>query len=155
MTGYPFMIASVFGVAAPLIAGYFGSRMASLWPLAAILSLLIVGALGLAGASTPLQFYLMGPLFAVLPAAVMPIFLGALARLDSSGSLTGAHPAFILIGGAIAPFVGGALSDYGGFMANGWFVVGCMAVGAALGFPAVRKADGRRRTPLVAEAAGS
>lgn len=153
--GYVFMIASAFGVAAPLIAGYFGSRMAGLWPVTGILVLLIVSALGLAGARTPVQFYLMGPLFAILPAAILPIYLGALARLDPSGSLTGAHPAFLLIGGAVAPFVGGALSDYGGFMANGWFVVGCVAVGAALGFPALRKADGQRRAPLPIEAAGS
>jgi len=153
--GYVFMVASIFGIAAPLIAGYFGSRMPGLWPLTAILALLMTGAVGLAGADTPMQFYLMGPLFAVLPAAIMPIYLGALARLDSSGSLTGAHPAFVLIGGAVAPFVGGALSDVGGFSTNGWFVVGCVIVGAALGYPALRKADGQRRVPQVSVAAGS
>lgn len=147
--GYVFMVASVFGIATPLAAGYIGSRMSGMWPLAIILALLMVGAIGLAGASTPMQFYLMGPLFAILPAGIMPIYLGALARLDPTGSLTGAHPAFVLIGGAAAPFVGGALSDFGGFIINGWFVVGCVIVGAALGFPALRKADDKRGERLL------
>lgn len=151
--GYVFMVASAFGVATPLLAGYFGSRMNSLWPLASILVLLMVGALGLSGARTPIQFYLMAPLFAILPAGIMPIYLGALARLDPSGSLTGAHPAFVLIGIAVAPFVGGALSDFGGFMASGWFVVGCLIVGAGLGYPAVRMADGQRQMPIATRTA--
>jgi predicted MFS family arabinose efflux permease len=142
--GYVFMVASGFGIAAPLIVGYLGSRMSVLWPLAIILGVLGVSALGLASARTAMQFYLMVPLFAILPTAMMPFYLGALARLDASGSLTGAHPAFVLIGGAVAPFVGGALSDFGGFTTNGWFVVACVVLGAVLGYPALRVADSRR-----------
>jgi fucose permease len=85
----------------------------------------------------------------------MPIYLGALARLDPSGALTGAHPAFVLIGGAVAPFVGGALSDLGGFKVNGWFVVACVIVGAVLGYPALRQADNQRRVLRGVGAAGS
>jgi predicted MFS family arabinose efflux permease len=144
--GYVFMAGSLLGVGMPLVAGYLGTRMAAQWPIAIILVALILAALGLAGARTPLQFYLAAPAFAMLPIAIMPIFLGCLSRMDPSGSLTGAHAAFVLIGGAIAPFAGGALSDLGGFMVNGWFVVGCVVVGTALGFPAVRQADAQRRT---------
>ena len=129
----------------PLLAGYLGTRMAALWPIAAILAALIVAALGLAGATTPLQFFIAAPAFAMLPIAIMPIFLGCRSRIDPSGSLAGAHAAFVLVGGAVAPFAGGALSDLGGFLVNGWFVVGCAVVGAALGYPAVRQADALRR----------
>jgi MFS family permease len=155
--GYVFMAGSLVGIAAPLLAGYLGSRMPAVWPIAVLLVVLAMTALGLASASTPLRFYLTAPLFAMLPIAIMPIFLGALARLDPSGSLTGAHPAFVLVGGALAPFAGGALSDLGGFMVNGWFVAGCVALGAMLGFPALRQADRQRsvQLPVAATATGA
>ena len=76
----------------------------------------------------------------------MPIFLGCLARVDNTGSLAGAHPAFVLIGGAIAPFIGGALSDAGGFALNGYAVVACVVIGALLMQNAVRQADRLRDT---------
>lgn len=143
--GYVFMAGSLLGVFMPLLAGFLGTRMAALGPITVILVAIVVAALGLASARTPLQFYIAAPAFAMLPIAIMPIFLGCLARMDPSGSLTGAHAAFVLIGGAIAPFVGGALSDVGGYLLNGWFVVGCVVVGAALGYPALRQADAQRR----------
>ena len=74
----------------------------------------------------------------------MPIFFGCLSRVDPTGSLAGSHAAFVLIGGATAPFAGGALSDLGGFTLNGWFVVGCVLMGAVLIYPVIRRADGLR-----------
>ncbi len=139
--GYVFMAGGVFGIFAPLIAGYVGSRYPATGPIFGILIVLAVFAVLLANADSPMKFYVAGPLFASLPVAMMPITLGVLARLDQSGRLTGSHPAFVLIGGAVAPFVGGAISDAGGFAANGWFAVGCIALGAALLFNAVRHSD--------------
>jgi len=97
-----------------------------------------------ANADTPMEFFIAGPVFAMLPMAMMPIVLGVLARIDQSGRLTGSHPAFVLIGGAVAPFVGGAISDLGGFQVNGWFAVGCIVLGAALLVDAIRRSDRMR-----------
>ena len=146
--GYVFMAGSLLGVFMPLLAGFLGTRYPARAPIVVILIGIVVAALALAGADTPLAFFIAAPAFAMLPIAIMPIFLGCLARLDSSGSLTGAHAAFVLIGGAIAPFAGGALSDLGGFSVNGWFVVACVIVGAALGYPALKAADAQRRATL-------
>ena len=110
-------------------------------PIGVILAIIIVSALALANANSPIEFFIAGPVYALLPIAIMPIFLGCLSRVDPTGSLAGAHAAFILIGSAIAPFAGGALADLGGFSLSGWFVVICVIVGAALAFPVVRRAD--------------
>ncbi len=142
--GYVFMAGSLAGIALPLISGYIGERMNALVPISTILVILLLSALLLATASSPLQFFIAAPVFAMLPIAIMPIFLGCLSRFDPTGSLAGSHAAFVLIGGAVAPFVGGALSDLGGFTLSGWFVVGCTLTGAGLIYPVIRKSDGIR-----------
>ena len=142
--GYVFMAGSLVGVGLPLLAGYIGTRMNALAPLAIILMVIIVSAILLAVADTPIKFFIVAPLFAILPVAIMPIFLGCLSRVDPTGSLAGSHAAFVLIGGATAPFAGGALSDLGGFTLNGWFVVGCVLIGAVLIYPVIRRADSIR-----------
>lgn len=142
--GYVFMAGSLVGVGLPLLAGYIGTRMNALAPVAVILLFIIVAAILLAAADTPVKFFFVAPLFAVLPVAIMPIFLGCLSRVDPTGSLAGSHAAFVLIGGATAPFAGGALSDMGGFTLNGWFVVGCVLIGSVFIYPVIRRADSIR-----------
>ena len=147
VVGYVFMAGSAVGVVLPLVAGYIGTRMKALVPLTIILAFVIGAAVFLAAADTPIKFFIFAPVFAMLPIAIMPIFLGCLARVDPTGSLAGAHPAFIMVGGAIAPFAGGALSDFGGYTYNGWFVVACVVIGAALALPVTLKADALRDQP--------
>jgi predicted MFS family arabinose efflux permease len=147
--GYVFMAGSLIGVALPLITGYVGTRFNALLPIIVILILLVVSALFLARADTALEFYLAAPVFAMLPIALMPIFLGCLARIDPTGSLAGSHAAFVLVGGAIAPFAGGALSDFGGFTLSGWCVLACVLIGFALALPAILRSDAIRSAPVV------
>ena len=142
--GYVFMAGSLVGVGLPLLAGYIGTRVNALVPVVTILLVVIVSAVLLSAANTPIKFFIFAPLFAILPVAIMPIFLGCLSRVDPTGSLAGSHAAFVLIGGATAPFAGGALSDLGGFTLNGWFVVGCVLVGGMLIYPVIRRADSLR-----------
>jgi hypothetical protein len=144
--GYVFMAGSLAGIALPLLAGYVGARFKAFLPIAVILLVIVVAATLLANANDSFDFFIAAPLFAMLPIALMPIFLGCLARVDPTGSLASAHPAFVLIGGAIAPFIGGALSDTGGFALNGYAVVVCVLLGAALMHGAVRQADHLRDT---------
>lgn len=141
VVGYVFMAGSLIGIGLPLLSGYIGARMKAFMPISIILVAIIFCAVFLANADSPMDFFIATPMFAMLPIAIMPIFLGCLSRIDPSGSLAGSHAAFVLVGGAIAPFAGGALSDLGGFRLNGWFVVACVVVGAALLMPAVRHAD--------------
>lgn len=152
--GYVFMAGSLAGVVLPLLAGYVGSRFKATGPLGAILAVVAVSATLLSNADSALAFFVAAPIFAMLPIALMPIFLGCLARVDPTGALAGAHPAFVLIGGAVAPFVGGVLSDAGGYPLNGYAVVACVLVGAAMMYAAVRTADANRdaarAAPLVA-----
>lgn len=142
--GYVFMVGSLAGIVLPLLAGYVGARFKALLPLTVILVIVAVSAILLANATSALDFFIAAPVFAMLPIALMPIFLGCLARVDATGSLASAHPAFVLIGGAIAPFIGGALSDAGGYPLNGYTVAGCVLVGAGMMYGAVRQADAVR-----------
>ena len=142
--GYALMIGAVMGVAAPLLAGQFGTRVPALWWVTS-LSVLIVGvAFLLASAKSASAFFVAAPLYGVLPMALLPVFLGALARVETTGRLASAHPAFILAGGAIAPFVGGALSDAGGYLANASGVVTCVVLGTALMWSDLCKSDALR-----------
>ncbi len=139
--GYVLMAGSLVGILCPLIAGYIGSRMSATPPVATILIILLLTGVVLSNIGSAAVFFVATPIFAALPTAVMPIMLGVLSRFDPSGALAGSHPAFIMIGGAIAPFVGGAISDTAeGFAANGWFAAGCFVIGFLLCRPVMARA---------------
>ena len=141
VVGYVMMAGAMVGIGAPLVAGYVGSRVRPLLPLLILTVLLTISGLALSNIDGPLAFILATPVFAVLPTAFMPIMLGVLSRLDPSGALAGSHPAFVLLGGALAPFVGGFISDAaGGFGANGAFAVLCFVVGMAMCWPVLVRA---------------
>ncbi len=142
VVGYVMMAGAFIGIVAPLVAGYVGSRTKPLAPLLILTGLLTLSGLALSNLSGPMAFIIATPVFAVLPTAFMPIMLGVLSRLDPSGALAGSHPAFVLLGGALAPFVGGFISDAaGGFAANGAFAVLCFAVGLGLCWPVLWRAQ--------------
>ncbi|MCC5885396.1 MAG: MFS transporter [Gammaproteobacteria bacterium] len=147
--GVVFLFGSAFGVVAPLAAGWLGTRFKAAIPVTVILLAIIVFGLLLAAASTPWQFYLVGPFYAMMPIALMPFTLGALSRVDPSGRLAGAHPAFVMLGSAAAPLSGGAIRDFSGdFIANGWVMALCVVIGAALLARTVITSD-RLRSPAV------
>ena len=142
VVGYVLMVGAGIGIGLPLLTGYIGSRIKPLAPILVIALLITLSALVLANLNQPSAYMLSAPLFAVLPMALMPIMLGVLARMDPSGALAGSHPAFVMIAGAAAPFVGGAISDAtGGFAAAGWFAVACFWLGFGLCWPVLRQAQ--------------
>ena len=152
--GNVFAVASVVGIIAPLVAGYVGTRFPAMIPTIIIFVFVAVAAVLLGNADTAMEFYIFAPLFAMTPIAAMPIVLGALARIDPSGRLTGSHPAFIMLGSAAAPLTGGAVRDWAGsFAANGWFVAGCVVVGGALLASAILAADRQRKHSVADETA--
>jgi MFS family permease len=151
--GNTFAVASLIGILAPLVAGHLGSRYAATLPVYTILGAVLLFGLLLAHATTPLGFFVFAPLYAMTPIAMMPIALGALARLDPSGRLTGAHPAFVTLGAAAAPLTGGAIRDMAGdFTATGWFVACCIVIGGTLLFRAIGQADRLRSMARAAPA---
>lgn len=140
--GYVFMAGAVFGIVVPLAAGYIGARMRPLLPLTVIIVVLLIACFTVATTTTPLTFYLAVPLFGALPMAFLPILLGVLSRYDQSGTLAGAHAAFVLMGGAIAPFAGGWVRDQAeNYALNGYFACGCILIAFLVMLPLIR-ADG-------------
>jgi predicted MFS family arabinose efflux permease len=144
--GFVFSIAAVMGIVLPLAAGFLGARFPATPPTAVVLALVALFAVLLGHAATPFAYFATAPIYAFVPIAMMPIVLGALVRVDPSGRLAAAHPAFVTLGGAAAPLTGGAIRDWAGdFSASGWFVAGCVLVGAALMAAALLRADRLRR----------
>ncbi len=139
------MAASGIGIFMSIGAGIIGAKFKSMTPIGAILLLLVILAPFISNPSNTVQFFLAAPLFLFLPVGMMPIFLGALSRVDPGGKLTGSHPAFVTLSGGVAPILGGILADAGdGFTLNGWFAVACFIIGAGLMFSVIRAADQKR-----------
>ncbi|QIL82248.1 MFS transporter [Diaphorobacter sp. HDW4A] len=68
---------------------------------------------------------------------------GLLARLDPSGRAVAGTPAMVMVGAAIAPFLGGTLVHYIGYTAIGYAALGLVAVQLVL-FNAARRSIQRR-----------
>ena len=142
-------------LAGPLVAGFIGQGLSTVGRVGAILGVLAVAAYFLSSVEVPVAFYIAGPIFAALPLAIMPIILSALTILDPSARLVGAHPGFLTFAGAFAPFVGGWLSDLGGYSFTGVFAIGCILVGGGLMLGAARLADRMRANALSTASAPS
>jgi hypothetical protein len=143
--GNAFAIASLVGIAAPLIGGWIGASFRATLPIGCVLAALVLFALLLANNESAVGFYVLAPLYSIAPMMMLPIALGVLARIDRSGRLTGSHPAFVMLGGAAAPIVGGALRDLsGGFVLTGWCVAACVIIGGACMFRAIALSDAGR-----------
>jgi predicted MFS family arabinose efflux permease len=140
--GYVFMAGAVFGIVVPLTAGYVGSRMKPFLPLTVIVCILLVACLIVATTKSVVAFGIAMPLFGSLPMAFLPIMLGVLSRYDPSGTLAGAHAAFVLAGGALAPFAGGFVRDMAqDYSFNGYFACACIFIAFVVLLPIIR-ADG-------------
>ena len=81
------------------------------------------------------------PLFAMVPMVLIPFFLGAIAKLDPTGGLAAAHPAFATMGSAAGSVVMGYVADCQGFTGIGWVVLTVILVGAPLISIALLEAD--------------
>lgn len=147
--GFVFSIAALMGIVLPLVAGFLGAKFPATPPTMIVLVIVAIFAVLLGQAATPLGYFIAAPIYAFAPIAMMPILLGALVRVDPSGKLAAAHPAFVTLGGAAAPLTGGAIRDWAGnFAASGWFVAGCIVIGGLLIAAVLLKADGLRREQL-------
>tara|TARA_X000001036_G_scaffold290088_1_gene269563 strand:- start:1409 stop:2587 length:1179 start_codon:yes stop_codon:yes gene_type:complete len=142
--GYIFMVGSSIGIILPLIAGWIGTKVRAFYPTLTLVILLSIATGGLSTSNSAWQYFLVVPIFATLPTAIMPIFLGCLSRADNSGKLAASHVAFVLSGTSAAPFVGGMLIDNGGFAFAGGFSVMMIILGALLIFPMILNSDQQR-----------
>ncbi|WP_159647776.1 MFS transporter [Sphingorhabdus sp. 109] len=146
--GAIFFFSGLLTIVGPIAAGMVGPRFGSTKPLVLIGFLFCVAVLAVATGGDKLGFYLSVPMIMVLPAILLPFFLGGLSVVDPTGKLAGAQPAFATMGGALGPVAAGAVADASGFGALGWFVVIMLAVGMSLMATATFKADSLRNAKL-------
>ncbi len=146
--GTIFFFGGLLTIIGPIGAGLVGSRFGATRPLLLIGTIFCLAVLGITIGGEKLSFYLSVPMIMILPAILLPSFLGGLAVVDPTGRLAGAQPAFATMGGAMGPVAAGIIADAGGFGALGWFVVAVLVTGLALMAAGTLKADGiRKMTP--------
>ena len=139
--GQVFFVGGLLTIVGPLAAGMVGARFGSTRPLVLVGSLMCRVTLGLALGAGPASFFVNVPMFMVLPALMLPSFLGGLAVVDPTGRLGGAQPAFATMGAALGPTASGMVADAAGLQALGWFSVAIFAVGLGLMAVSTLRAD--------------
>lgn len=142
--GFAFFVGGLLTIVGPVLAGIVGARFGSTRPLVIVSLLLCLTVLSIAVSGTKLGFYMGVPLIMVLPAIMLPSFLGGLAVIDPSGRLAGAQPAFATMGGALGPAAAGLVADASGFNGLGWFIVTVLIVAMVLMTAATFQADRMR-----------
>jgi len=86
----------------------------------------------LANVTSALVFFIVVPLCGMIPMILTPFFLGGMAKLDPTGSLAAAHPAFSTMGGAAGPVIMGYTIDMAGFTSIGWVLIIMVIIGTPL-----------------------
>ncbi|QGN55801.1 MFS transporter [Novosphingobium sp. Gsoil 351] len=142
--GHVFAVGGVLTIVGPLIAGWIGARFGATLPLILVTASLCGVLFGLMIVNSPLSFFISSPLFTVLPAILMPSFLGALAVIDRTGQSSAMQPAFATLGGAFGPLAAGMIVQWGGFDALGWYSIAIFLVGSVLMATATMGADKQR-----------
>ena len=130
--GYVFMAGGLLTIFGPLLAGFIGQRFGSLAPCLILITILLVTGIILANVKSALIFFIVVPLCGMIPMILTPFFLGGMAKLDPSGSLAAAHPAFSTMGGAAGPVVMGYTIDMAGFTSIGWVLILMVLIGTPL-----------------------
>ena len=130
--GYVFMAGGLLTIFGPLLAGFIGQRFGSLLPCLILITILLVSGIILANVTSPIIFFIAVPLCGMIPMILTPFFLGGMAKLDPSGSLAAAHPAFSTMGGAAGPVVMGYTIDMAGFTSIGWVLIVMVLIGTPL-----------------------
>jgi len=143
--GQVFAIGGLLTIAGPLVAGWIGSRFGSSLPLILVGIGLSIVTFFLTVLNTQLSFYVAAPLFTVLPAILMPSFLGSLAVIDPTGRIAAMQPAFATLGGALGPVFSGIIVVQAGFLGLGWYTIAIFGIGMTLMAAATVSADRTRR----------
>tara|TARA_S200000501_G_scaffold160964_1_gene151771 strand:- start:488 stop:1645 length:1158 start_codon:yes stop_codon:yes gene_type:complete len=130
--GYVFMAGGLLTIFGPLLAGFIGQRFGSLFPCLFLIAVLLVTGIILANVTSALVFFIVVPLCGMIPMILTPFFLGGMAKLDPTGSLAAAHPAFSTMGGAAGPVIMGYTIDMAGFTSIGWVLIIVVIIGTPL-----------------------
>ena len=130
--GYVFMAGGLLTIFGPLLAGFIGQRFGSLLPCLFLIVVLLITGIILANVTSALVFFIVVPLCGMIPMILTPFFLGGMAKLDPTGSLAAAHPAFSTMGGAAGPVIMGYTIDMAGFTSIGWVLIIMVIIGTPL-----------------------
>jgi MFS family permease len=142
---YVFVAISALSVVLPILSGLYGVRLPAVLFAGTVLAVLAAAANVMANAHGLPGFIVGCALYATLPTALLPVVLTAFARRDPSGRLAAANPAFITVGGAVAPFISGRIIDMGGYPLVAWMSTGWFALGGVLLAGTLLAADRARR----------
>jgi predicted MFS family arabinose efflux permease len=134
-------LSGVFAVSVFAVGGFIGQRFGSLIPCLLLIIILLVTGVIIPNVTSPIIFFMAVPICGMIPMIMTPFYLGAMAKLDPTGGLAAAHPAFSTMGGAAGPVVMGYVSDWQGFTGIGWVVLITILMGIPLISIALMEAD--------------
>lgn len=132
MLGSVLAIVPPLAMLGPLAAHALGERAGLLGPLLLGSALLAFDAFLLVAARSPVQFCIYAALLNVLILFCVPYAITFVSRLDASGRFASAAPAFMMIGGAISPTLGGTVLEMRGFATLPYVTASCIALSIVL-----------------------
>jgi predicted MFS family arabinose efflux permease len=116
----------------PAAAHRLGERAGLLRPLLIGLTLMAMDGFFIVTAAPPFLFCVATSVLVMFGFFCVPYAIALLSRVDASGSFASAAPAFMMIGNAMAPALGGKLAGAGRFEAVALLSASCMALSIAL-----------------------
>jgi predicted MFS family arabinose efflux permease len=119
-------------VLGPIAAHRLGERVGLLWPLLFGLVLMVIDSFLIVGAASPILFCITTLGFIMSALFCTPYAIALLSRLDLSGRFSSAAPAFLMIGGAMAPALGSKLAGTARFEALAGVAASCIALSMVL-----------------------
>jgi hypothetical protein len=120
------------GMLGPIAAHRLGERVGLLWPLLLGLALMATDELFIVTADSPILFCLTTSALIMLGFFCAPYAIALLSRLDVSARFSSAAPAFLMIGGALAPALGSKLAGAGRFETLAILAASCMGLSLVL-----------------------
>lgn len=113
--GWVLSVSSVLAIAGPLASRVLEIRRGALLPISGGLAALAVAAIWLCVSRSQVTYALGVPIISIAALFLMPYIQGVLSFVDPTGKLNAGSSAFMTLGGALGPLLGGTLIAQGGF----------------------------------------
>ncbi len=113
--GWVLSAGSILAIAGPLASRVLEIRRGALLPILGGLAVLAVVAILVCVSRSPVTYALAVPVISIAALFLMPYVQGVLSFVDPSGKLNAGSSAFMTLGGALGPLLGGVLIARGGF----------------------------------------
>lgn len=143
--GWVLSAGSILAIAGPLASRVLEIRRGALLPIFGGLAVLAAVVIWVCVSRSTLTYALAVPIISIAALFLMPYVQGVLSFVDPSGKLNAGSSAFMTLGGALGPLLGGMLIARGGFATLGACAAVLLIIVFGLFRPAARAHDAAAR----------